>query len=250
VGEYESVPVAARAQQQRHGLRNMDTPAANTLAGTITSIETQRRKADRVNVYIDGEFAFGARAETLAKFGLSVGDALTLEDKAGILQADARAAAYESAISLIALRPRSEREIRDRLRRKEYDDAVIDLAVERLLEQRYLDDDAFARYWIENRTSFRPRGELALRNELRAKGVDREIVDETIADAEIDDLALAVELARGKARSMEHLDKITRQRRLIGFLQRRGFGYGVIKTALDELEADNDDSDSMLDEGP
>jgi regulatory protein len=227
----------------------METPPGNDVLGTITAIESQRRKADRVNVFIDGEFAFGARAETLANTGLSRGDEITRDQKATILRADEQAAAYESAISLLAQRPRSEREIRDHLRRKGYDELVIEPVISRLLERRYLDDDAFARFWIENRTSFRPRGEIALRQELRAKGVDREIVETTMLDAEIDDLALAIDLARAKARSMEHLDSVTRQRRMMGFLQRRGFRYGVIKSALEQLESDDDLQISRFDDG-
>lgn len=221
----------------------MDPPDDNERLGTITSIETQRRKADRVSVFIDGEFNFGARAETLSKAGLAAGDPISRQQKASILQADAESAAYDAAIALLVRRPRSEREVRDRLRRKAYDESTIEPVIERLRERRYLDDDAFARFWVENRTSFRPRGEMALRQELRAKGIDREIVEETIADAEIDDLALAIDLAHRKARSMEHLDPPTRQRRLMGFLQRRGFRYDVIKAAIDRLETSETDGE-------
>ena len=219
-----------------------------TILGTITAIEPQQRRSGRVNVFIDGEFGFGARADTLSQSGLSIGDQISQQDKSSILQSDEHAAAYDAAIALLVRRPRSEREVRDRLRRKAFDDLTIDSVVERLQEYRYLDDDAFARFWIENRTSFRPRGELALRQELRAKGIDRDIVEETIADAELDDRAMAIDLARRKARSMESLDVLTRNRRLMAFLQRRGFRYDVIKAALDELgQADSFAEDEIED---
>src|SRR5680860_285549 len=193
---------------------------ANDVLGTITAIEPQRRQTSRANVFIDGKFSFAARVETLARAHVSDGDMLTCQQRDRVLEADAQAAAFDAAISLLASRPRSEREISDRLRRKSFDAPTIEAVLEKLRESKYLDDDAFARFWVENRTSFRPRGEMALRQELRAKGIDREIVDETIAEAGIDDLAMAIDLAQRKAGSMEHLDDATRHRRLIGFLQR------------------------------
>ncbi|CAN5893321.1 RecX family transcriptional regulator [soil metagenome] len=228
----------------------MEPSSENETVGAITSVETQHRKADRVSVFIDGEFAFGARAETLANFGLSTGDQVSQRQKAAILQADDRAAAYEAAVSVLTRRPRSEREVRDRLRRKGYDEFTIDHVIERLRERHYLDDDAFARIWVENRTSFRPRGEMALRQELRAKGIDREIVEKTLAGAEIDDLGMAIGLAQRQSRSMEHLDDAARQRRLMGFLQRRGFRYNVIKSALEQINLDKVSANQPLDEGP
>ena len=139
-----------------------------------------------------------------------------------------------------ACRPRSIREIRDRLRQKGYDPATIDRAIEKLESWNYVDDTEFARYWVENRSTHKPRGHRLLEQELRQKGVDRELVKEAIADAEIDESNAALELARAKLPSYKNEDQLVARRKLIAYLQRRGFDYDVIKPAIDQLFAENE----------
>lgn len=83
----------------------------------------------------------------------------------------------EAAAGFLAVRPRSIAETRRRLRHLGYPHSLVDEVVDRLIEMRYLDDEAFARSWIESRDRARPRGEAALRRELALKGVSREVVD-------------------------------------------------------------------------
>jgi regulatory protein len=216
-----------------------ETAAGNDNArelGTITAIETQQRRQDRVNVFIDGEFSFAVRSELAATSGLRAGARLTIADRDRILSEDERAKAYEAALGLLARRPRSEREVRDRLRTKQYPPDIIDAVIERLLDRGYLNDADFARFWVENRTAYRPRGSRGLAQELASRGVDRALVDRAIEDVCVDEPALAIEAARKKIGSMSGLEPDVRRRRLIGFLQRRGFSWDAIKRALAEVD--------------
>jgi regulatory protein len=143
-----------------------------------------------------------------------------------------------AAARLLDARPRSTAEVRLRLRRKEFPPEVIEQAVERLVDLGLLDDAAFSRYWVDNRQSFRPRGRLALRDELRRKGVDRSTIEQAIADADAEgepdaEAARAEQVARNALRRYaDSPDRATFQRRLGGLLQRRGFSLDVIRPIL------------------
>ena len=210
----------------------------------ITSIERQKRNPERVNVALDGEFAFAIPVNAVLDFGLRTGNQLSVSQIEELKEIDDTAKATDAAIRLLTARPRSVREIEQRLRRKEFDDPTIERVIERLRDWRYIDDEAFARFWVENRESNRPRGRRLLEQELRSKGIEREIVTNTIEDAEIDEIAGALEIARMKLRAYKDLEPEIVKRRLGAFLARRGYGYGVIKPVLTELlgevETDSD----------
>jgi len=210
----------------------------------ITALERQKRNPERVNLSLDGAFAMGLPLNAVADFGLRVGKTLTPAQIEELKELDDTAKATDSAIRLLTSRPRSVREIRDRLKRKQFDDETIDRVITRLRDWRYIDDEAFARYWVENRESNRPRGRRLLEHELRLKGVDRDTVAEAIDDAEIDERTGALEIGRAKLRSYRNEEGSVARRRLGAFLARRGYGYEVVKSVLDELFGERDGDSS------
>jgi regulatory protein len=133
----------------------------------ITAIEPQQRDPERVSVFLNGAFAFGLPALVAVQESLRVGDELSEDQIARLRALDEQAKAVNAAMNLLARRPRSEREIRDRLKRKGYPPETIDAAVAKLEGWRYLDDEAFARFWVENREANKPRGRRLLEQELR-----------------------------------------------------------------------------------
>ncbi|CAN5527543.1 RecX family transcriptional regulator [soil metagenome] len=213
----------------------MDDPVTKSDFGTITSIEPQASGRRRVNVFVDETYSFSVSVDVARQLTLAPGLTLDGDLRDRIEQLEDQAAAYNAAISLLANRNRSEQEIRDRLRRKGHQPGSIDRTVERLMDLHYLDDREFARSWVENRQTFRPRGQYALRQELRSKGVDQLIIDETVAQDPIDEVMMAIAAARKKLPSLSSADPATRQRKLVGHLQRRGFSYGSIRSVLDQL---------------
>jgi regulatory protein len=212
-------------------------------AGQITGLSPQSRDPNRLNVDIDGEFAFGVGAELAETAGLAVGMELTVEQATELIARDQVGKAIEAANRLITRRPRSEREIRQRLRQKGFDPPAIDAAVERLEGWRYLDDADFARFWVDNRESHKPRGRRLLEQELRQKGIDRDLISETIDAAELDEHAAALELGRAKLRTYSGLDTMTTRRRLGSYLARRGYDFSVVRATLDQLLGDDDATD-------
>ena len=210
-----------------------DGDAALIRPGSITRIAEQRRKRGRVWVEIDGRHGLSLAADVVLRAGLGVGDAL---DEAAILAlraADERARATETALAFLAYRPRSEREVRDRLRRGGFAQESIDEVITRLYEWRYLDDADFARRWVESRTGEKPRGRRLLQQELWKKGVDRETAREAIDEADLDEAAAAEALARARLASYAGDDPAVVRRRLGAYLARRGYGYDVVRGALE-----------------
>ena len=201
------------------------------MAGTITALRFQKRNKNRVNVYLDGQFAFGLAAIEAAR--LRVGQTLSDDDIVRLQTQDEVERAYERALNFLSYRPRSEAEVRRNLRKKTVDDEAVEVVVERLTRAGLLDDREFARYWVENRLQFNPRGARALRHELREKGVSASIIAETLAD--FDDEVVARKVAEAGARRLAHLGPGDFRRRLGGYLARRGFSYAVTKPLIEEM---------------
>lgn len=206
------------------------------MAGTITALVAQKRNKERVNVYIDGQFAFGlAMIEALK---LRKGQRLSDVEVAHLKALDEIEVAHEAALRFLSYRPRSTDEVRRRLNGK-FDEQSIARVIERLQQAGLLDDEAFARYWVENRQQFGPRSIKALRHELRQKGVPDAAI--AAALAELDEEEAAYQAASRQARRYAHADQQTFRKRLGDFLVRRGFGYGTARNVVNRLWVERSD---------
>jgi regulatory protein len=198
--------------------------------GRITALVFQKHNSQRVNVHLNGHFAFGLAAIEAAR--LHVGQLLSPQRVAQLRERDAEERAHERALHLLSYRPRSAAEISRRLRQADFSPAAIEGALARLERVGLVDDRAFARFWVENREAFRPRGQNMLRWELRQKGVADQIIDEALTP--LDETASASRLARRRARRLRDLDAPTFRRRLTDYLARRGFSYSTIADVVQE----------------
>jgi len=209
--------------------------------GVVTALEIQKRNKERVNVFVDGAYAFSLSLMEAAS--LRKGQTLTEADIARLRGEDAIIKAVDSAAHFLGYRPRSTAEVRRNLAEKDVPPEVIDAAVERMTALGYLDDEAFARYWVQNRGEFKPLSQRALRQELRQKGVDHPVIEVVLEDVGEADLAYkAAQTQLRRLRRATHKDFHTK---LANFLQRRGFSYSiardVIQRLVDELEAEDPD---------
>jgi regulatory protein len=189
----------------------------------ITAIEPQKNR-NRVSIHLDGEFAFGLARITAA--WLKNGDELSEEKIARLQAEDARERAYQQAMLFLSYRARSEKEIRQNLRKHEIPEDVIEQTLEKLRGDGLANDDKFARIWVENRNTFRPRSRRVLTMELRQKGLDDETVQAAVAD--VDEDALAYESALKRANRFKSLEWNEFRKKLSEYLARRGFSYSVI----------------------
>jgi len=194
----------------------------------ITALKLQKRNRQKVNVYLDGEYAFSL-ARIVAAW-LKVGQVLD-DEKISSLQAENdQELAYQTAIKNISYRPRSEAEIRRNLTTHKYPLEIIDVVIERLHNNGLVDDTRFAQNWIDNRNEFRPRSKKALEMELRTHGVNIETIHQAIVDLDEDELAYQAGLKQ--SRKYSELDWNSFRQKLTGFLARRGFNYETIAPVI------------------
>lgn len=200
------------------------------MAGTITALVAQKKNKDRVNVYLDGKFAFGLA--TVEAIKLKRGQTLSDEDIARLRDLDNEEKAHERALHFLSFRPRSESEVRRNLKDADFAPATIETVLARLKRAGLVDDRAFAQYWLENRGQFSPRSARALKFELRRKGIAAEIVDETLQANAYDEGEAALRAALPQARRLARLDAREFKQKLGAFLGRRGFSYEVAAEAV------------------
>jgi regulatory protein len=195
------------------------------MAGVITALKMQKRDKERVNVYVDGEFAFAVTA--LVAVSLKKGQQLSDKEIEQLKSQDERAKAYSHAVRYLGFRVRSQAEMVNYLKGKGYSAQVVDDTVNRLLDEKYLDDEVFAQTWLENRETLRPRGQRFLRYELKQKGIADSVIDATLG--ELDEEESAWRAVESKAYRWQNLPEEEFKKKVMSFLSRRGFGYEVVR---------------------
>ncbi|MCY3832276.1 MAG: RecX family transcriptional regulator [Chloroflexi bacterium] len=202
----------------------------------VTGLEVHQRDKERVRLYLDDEYALDLPLMEAAR--LSRGQALTESEVAALSGVGAVQRAYDQALRFLSYRPRSIDEVRRQLVRKSVPPSLVALVIERLQARGYVDDAAFAEFWIANRNRFKPMGLRALRYELRQKGLADDIVHAALAD--FDESGSAYRAADARASRYRGLSRESFRRKLGEFLRRRGFsGFtinDVTRRLLTELE--------------
>jgi regulatory protein len=215
----------------------------------ITGLERQKRR-QRIDVHLDGQYGFTVGLDLAIERHLAVGLAIDDAGRRQLESEDQRRRAVASALSLLAVQPRTARDLSDRLRRRGFPQPAVDAAIERMRALGYLDDAAYARFYVEARLSATPRSRRALAFELSRKGVEREVAAESVA--ELSDEDAAYEAAQRRLRALRGLDRQAFTRRLGAFLSSRGFGYGVARSTIDRCwreldeQAESEDEDQAL----
>ncbi|MBM3130411.1 MAG: regulatory protein RecX [Chloroflexi bacterium] len=212
------------------------------MSGRITALEPQVKHAQRFNLYVDDQFAFGVSALIAAR--LRVGQTLSNDELAKIAREENFETAREKALRFLEPRPRSASEVRQHLIKKKIAAEVIDQVIARLTDAGLLDDTAFAKYWVENREQFKPRAARALRFELKRKGLGNAEIAEAVG--EIDESESAYRAARARAPRWHSLERREFSDKLTAFLVRRGFGYSVAKDAAQRAWDDLHATDSEV----
>jgi regulatory protein len=199
----------------------------------VTALRAGRRQGKRVNIFLDGRFAFSLEAEVAVKHGLEMGQELSEGDIEALTGADLRHRCLNAALHYLSYRLRSEAELRQRLHRRGFDGDNVEAALAKLREQGLVDDLAFAQFWKDNREAFRPRSRWLTKLELRQKGVANDIIDQVVADVDEEDSAYRAAVSR--ARSLPRSDYQSFRRRLGEYLKRRGFSYQVITHTIERV---------------
>ena len=198
---------------------------------TVTRLEPQKKNPQRVNVYLDGEFAFGiSRA---AAPWLAEGNQISQQKINALQEKDQFETAYQRAINFLSYRIRSEKEIRQNLIKHETPEGIVEQVLDRLRGASLVNDREFASSWVGNRIRFKPRGKRALTSELIQKGIENEIIEEALLG--IDEEELAYACARSRISKFSGLDEKTFKKKLSSLLTRRGFPYHVVNDVVISL---------------
>lgn len=196
----------------------------------ITAITLQKRNHQRVNIYLDGEFGFGIGRMTAG--WLEVGQELSEEKISELKTKDIYDESYQHALIILSYRPRTEAEVRRHLEDYQIRQEIITETVERLKNNKLIDDYCFALNWIENRKEFHPRSRKALIFELRKHGIADQIIEQVLNQVTIDERQLAYQVAFKQARKFQGLEWSEFRRKLMGFLARHGFPYDISDQAI------------------
>jgi len=199
----------------------------------VTQLQTQVKRANRYSIHIDGKYAFSLSANDLIATGLHSGQELTEAEVERYRKLSLESKAVDRVYNFLSYRQRTEKEVRDYLRKKGYEDEFGDQVVDKLKRQGMISDQQFAVSWVGSRQSLRPRSRRRLEQELRQKGVSTELIAETLAAvSDEDEVAAIQEIATKKLSQAKYRDQPT----LVKYLASQGFSYDLIKRALEELE--------------
>lgn len=200
----------------------------------ITDIKQQVKNQERYSIYVDGKFSFGLSELALMNSGLRVNRELTGQELDELKDTARSDKAYNQCLGLIARRPRSEWEICEYLKRKEYDPELIDQIVARLYGSKWLDDLEFARRWVENRRLLKATSKRRLNQELKLKRVSDGVIKQVLEEDDTDEAEVLKQLVARKRQQTRYQDK----QKLMAYLMRQGYDYGQVKMAVNWQEED------------
>ncbi len=206
----------------------------------VTKIESQKKHRGRKSVFADGEFLIGISDETLMATGIRSGDELGAEKLRVLKEIEQLNSARRTALRYLATRPRTEREIRDKLREKEFSDADIRKVLDELLRSNLVNDAEFARMYLRDALQRRPPGRLLLKQKMLLLGLHKELIEESLnelyPEQEQGDKArqAAESFMARKARPKNPEEWLKMKTQLSGFLVRRGYTWEIVQPVLKE----------------
>lgn len=195
----------------------------------ITDIKQQVKRNDRFSVFVDGKYAFSFSQDEIVHLGLKINQEFTKGELEQLKKSAVEDKAYDSALNLIARRMRSRWELEEYLKRKDYDQEIIEKIINKLSEKSYVDDFKFASAWVRTRRLLKPTSKRRLTQELRQKRVDNEAIEKALEEDEADEREVLRGLVARKAK--RYPDKI----KFMQYLARQGYNYDDIKSVLEEL---------------
>ena len=205
-------------------------------SGQITAVRQDHKQRQRYHIDVEDEYAFSVHEDILIKYNLFRGTTIDESFYGEVLHAEERHRAYLAALRYLGIKPRTRRQLKTYLRAKGYSEQVGEEVCAQLAEQRYIDDRAFARQWVEERLRLKPRSSCMLRMELAQKGLEKEIVEEALrAITPEDELEAARALVEKKLRRTMGRPSPEEERKLLGLLGRKGFSHSILQQIRSEL---------------
>jgi regulatory protein len=201
----------------------------------ITSIKLQKNKK-RVNIYLDGKFGFGLDLETFVKAKLKVEQELTKSEVKKIVKGSEYRKTLEKLLKFATLRPRSGYEFKRWFAKHRVHETIRGDLLGKLEKLELMDDEKFAKWWVGQRLHFKKKSVRALKAELWQKRISKEIIEEVLSEVEVDELSAARALIEKNKYKWQKLGKFKARQKASSYLARKGFGWDMIKKALEVLD--------------
>jgi regulatory protein len=204
----------------------------------ISRIEVQKKNKDRCSIFIDGKFKFGLDKNLTVQYGLFEGAEISQEEINKILHQAEKTKIMNRAFKILHYRQRTVKEIRNRLVRIGFNDLIINEVIDELIADRTLDDERFARAFVNDHTNLKLKGNYFITRELTKKGITQETISRLLAGR--DEEQLITEYIEKKARTL-NVDEQKDRQKLVRRLLNRGFTpdlvYGIIKKKEEEMRS-------------
>ncbi|MBI2448253.1 RecX family transcriptional regulator [Candidatus Microgenomates bacterium] len=200
----------------------------------ITNLSPQKKRKDRWNLFLDGEFYCGMDEGAVARLGLKIGQEVDEDFLAKMENEETSAKAWNALLFFLKSRERSEKEVINKLKSKEFSDNVIAQTLEKAKDLNLIDDQRFAEMWIRERAKFNPKGKRALQMELRQKGIADEILKQVLAeniDTETEE-SLAHQAFEKKSRVWTDMADRKQREKMTRYLAGRGFSWNTIEKLI------------------
>ena len=199
--------------------------------GKITSITRQSKNKNRVSIFVEGEYFGSLDEKTLVESGLKAGDELSDETWSRAAEQGENQSAFNKGISYISKLMRSEKQVRDYLAKKGYEEPAVEYAAQKMKEYNYIDDKAFAKMILSHQINVKRAGAMAAKAALRKNGIPADIVEDTLemygGEDELENAKRQYEKLAKKYHREEDGQK--KRQKIFQAMARRGFGWDTIK---------------------
>lgn len=199
----------------------------------ITDIKQQVKRQGRYSIFVEGKYSFSLSEPELMKSGIRIGRDYTEEELEELQNTALLDKAYMRTLDLLSRRARSEWELRDYLKRKDYDSPTADIILNKLSDKGYVDDYKFAKSWVETRHLLKSVSRRKLWQELKQKHISDDIINRVLDEDETDELETLKQLVMKKRTQTRYQD----DQKLMAFLMRQGYKYDDVKTAMAEPDS-------------
>jgi regulatory protein len=198
---------------------------------TVTALKPQKN-GKRVNVYLDGKFGFGIDLDNLVLNHIKINKEFSDEEITEIVKKAEFQKTLDKLYQFCIRRPRSQKEVIDWFRRKKVHISMQEGLIKKLKNLDLLNDKEFAKWWVEQRINFKNKSKRVIKMELQQKGIDPNIVEDSLSDTKIDEEKMARQLIDKKMYKWEKLDSKIKKQKMSQYLSAKGFSWETIEKIL------------------
>lgn len=199
----------------------------------VSAVEPQKKKKDRYNIYVDGEYFASLGAQALVTFGIREGAAVSVDTLKEAVAKDNAQYAFDSAATLLTHKTRTRSELVQRLKERGIDEAAVEHAMDKLASYGYVDDAAYAKEYVQSAVMTGRWGRKAVEYKLKEKGLDKSVIEKAMAAyTQEDEKELARKQLNAAAGRRQGVEAYKQRRKIFAALARHGFDYGVISELL------------------